>query len=97
MTTFTLTRYMGIGEAPLVILINHPYKGSSVFNSIEELKEELLKKNEKIYFVADSKDNRINDLSTWHCDNFSSLDTELLLHKLNNYLIETKKHLPSAI
>ena len=59
MTQFTLTRYLGIAERPLVILINSKYEGGKVFTDVEELKQAV--NGEPIYFTATEDDERIND------------------------------------
>ncbi len=78
---FTVTHYHGIGECPVVVLINHPYTGGIKANSVEELVDILSKKGEKVYFTADAEDNRINNLDNWHEGNINQYAQKLL-----NYL-----------
>lgn len=56
---FTIASYHGIGECPLVILldrkVNEKYKQ---FDNLEDLKKEL--ENSYIYFVEDKNENRLS-------------------------------------
>ena len=51
MNNFTITRYNGIGERPIVVLINNPIEKGLTVNTLLELKSELNRINEKVYFV----------------------------------------------
>ena len=82
---FTVTRYNGIGETPIVILIDHSYTNDATFDNLEDLKNFLIKKNELVYFVADSKDNRINSLDNWN-DNIYPYNHGDVVDRISNYL-----------
>lgn len=68
---FTIAYYSGIGENPMVILLDRQ-KGmfKRQYNTIEELKSDI-GEDAIIYFVADKDDNRISDLHNWHGGNFN--------------------------
>jgi hypothetical protein len=73
---YTIAYYHGIGEAPMVILLDREKgKFKRQHNTIESLKSDI-GENAVIYFVADADDNRIPDLSNWHGGkfNFDKLD-----------------------
>ena len=74
--TFTVTRYKGIGENPIVVLIDHPTQQGTIVNTLEELRKILAQHDECIYFVADKDDNRLHGLNNWHdeCDNYAVVD-----------------------
>jgi hypothetical protein len=63
---YTVTYYQGIGECPMVILLDaEKGKFKRQYNTIDELKSDITE-NAIIYFVADYKtDERIEDLSNW--------------------------------
>ena len=73
---FTVAYYHGIGENPMVILLDRE-KGTfkRQYNTIEELKSDI-GEEPIISFVADKNDNRIPELSNWNSGNFNF--TELL-------------------
>jgi hypothetical protein len=68
---FTVSYYHGIGENPMVILLNRE-KGTfkNQYNTIDELKS-VIGNEPIIYFVADKNDNRIKDLHNWNGGNFN--------------------------
>lgn len=67
---FTVAYYHGIGENPMVILLDRE-AGSfkRQYDTIEELKADITE-DAIIYFVADKEDNRIDDLHNWHGGSF---------------------------
>ena len=68
---FTVAYYHGIGENPMVILLDRE-KGTfkRQYNTIEDLKSDI-GEEPIIYFVADKNDNRVPDLHNWHGGNFN--------------------------
>ena len=68
---FTVAYYHGIGENPMVILLDRE-KGTfkRQYNTIEDLKSDI-GEEPIIYFVADKNDNRIPDLHNWYSGNFN--------------------------
>lgn len=68
---FTVAYYHGIGENPMVILLDRE-KGTfkRQYNTIEDLKLDI-GEEPIIYFVADENDNRISDLHNWHGGSFN--------------------------
>lgn len=63
---YTVAYYHGIGECPMIILLNvEKGKFKRQYNTIDELKSDI-SEDAIIYFVADYKtDKRIEDLSNW--------------------------------
>ena len=76
---FTVAYYLGIGENPMVILLDRK-KGlfKRQYDTIEELKKDI-GDSPTIYFVADENDHRIDGLDNWNSGNFD-------FEKLKNYL-----------
>jgi hypothetical protein len=67
---FTVAYYHGIGENPMVILLDREVGYMKrQYNTIEELKADITE-DAIIYFVADKYDNRFSDLDNWHGGNF---------------------------
>ena len=63
---FSVAYYLGIGETPMVILLDRRLGSfSRQYNTIEELKNDI-GESPIIYFVADKTDNRIDDLHSWN-------------------------------
>ena len=62
---FSVANYTGIGERPLVILLDqNEGMFKNQFNDIESLKKFI--EGKSIYFVVDKFDNRIPGLSNWN-------------------------------
>lgn len=83
--TFTITRYTSIAEFPTVILIDNPIKNGLTFNNLADLSSALEKRNELVYFVADSNDNRIPGLDNWNDDKFP-YNHHNVIDRIGNYL-----------
>jgi hypothetical protein len=67
---FTVAYYHGIGEYPMVILLDRViglFKRQ--YDTIEDLKADITE-DAIIYFVSDKDDNRISDLHNWHGGSF---------------------------
>ena len=68
---FTVAYYHGIGENPMVILLDRETGAfKRQYDTIQELKSDIGEET-IIYFVADKSDNRIPDLHNWHDGNFN--------------------------
>ena len=62
---FILTRYTGIGENPLIILIDHSKNVTGKrFDSIDELKANI-SSGDMIYFVKYRNGDRIDGMHNW--------------------------------
>jgi len=83
MNTFTLTRYQQIDEKPLVILIDTKHTNDKTCSNLEDLYKQICQQGEKIYFVADSKDNRLHGLDNWNDHLFTH---KSVINKISNYL-----------
>lgn len=67
---YSVAYYTGIGQNPMVILLDRPIGNfNHQFENIEELREFI--REPIIYFVADKDDNRIDELSNWHGGKFN--------------------------
>ena len=67
---FSIAYYHGIGECPMVILLDRKIgEFKRQYKTIDELKSNI-GDNAIIYFVADKNDNRISDLDNWHGGHF---------------------------
>jgi hypothetical protein len=73
---FTVAYYHGIGECPMVILLDRE-KGlfKRQYDTIEELKSDI-GEDAIIYFVADKNDERISDLHNWHAGKFNFVELD---------------------
>lgn len=60
---YTLARYNGIGEKPLVILINHPTIQGVKFDTVDMLKKTV--GDDQIYSVYDKNDFPIHGIDNW--------------------------------
>lgn len=66
---YTVSCYTWEGSKPLVILLAKPANFKhAIFqtNDINELKKFIDNKQQKVYFVADADDKRIEGLDNWH-------------------------------
>jgi hypothetical protein len=67
---FTVAYYHGIGENPMVILLDREVGYMKrQYDTIEDLKADITEEA-IIYFVADKEDQRVDDLHNWHGGNF---------------------------
>lgn len=83
---FSLCYYNGIGEMPVVILIDNPNKFSKDFDNLEDLEESLVRKNQRVYFV-EHKGERIPNLNTWFENGYDNdFDNRNLVSRIRKYL-----------